>query len=73
MTTSLMRGLPRRDTWRHSSVTRDLEPLPVVTGTMRSVLEYTPMTDDVLLGSVGSTPLRASCDLGTWMAMVWVL
>ena len=73
MTTSLMRGLPRRDTCCHATLTRVLEPSTLPTGTSRSALAYTPTTDDVLLASVGKTPFRVSCDLGTWIAIACVL
>src|SRR2546425_12404073 len=78
MSTSLMRGSPRRDTWTQLLLLLLLLLLSSLESSstrvvLRLALAYTPMTELRSLGSVGVTWLCARSLLGTCSTMLWTL
>src|SRR5512140_3088473 len=72
MITSLMSGLPSRETWIQGPVSASVEPTRM--RDLRRLAEaYTPITDFASPTLDGIDRSRVSCVLGTWIAIVWML
>jgi hypothetical protein len=73
MMTSLISGLPSRETCRHPRFMRLREPWPRTYTLRRSVVAHTPTAALPDFASSTDLPLRVTWDSGTWRTNAWVL
>src|SRR5207248_3917378 len=74
ITTSLISGLPSRETWTHGPDSEARARALSIIRTLRRLAPlHTPITDELLITLVGLVPLLVSCEIGIWIAIVWML
>src|SRR5205085_5719052 len=72
--TSLNSGLPSRETWTQGPDSDGLLPPLWIIRTLRRLAElHTPSTASLSLTLCGVLPFAVRCEIGTWIAIVWML
>src|SRR6202035_2262832 len=74
ITTSLTSGYPSRETWTHGPDSdRSSLALSIIRTLRRLAALQTPITAELLAALVGTDPCLVKSEIGTWIAIEWMV